>query len=447
MPATAAPADDGTLLARYAQQRDEEAFALVVQRHLPLVLGVCRRLVGADAEDAVQATFLVLARRAGDLTARAEVASWLHRTATHLALRLRASLAARRRHEAAAAAQAVGETVMPPSSPSPEDLARLRSCLDTAIGRLPAQEREAVILRHLEGLPVQACAQRLGVTPEAFGMRLLRARQRLQRLLAPTLVGLVDFDAALALVIATDPSSSTLTAPLLARLAHPATASAPSPRAQALVQAHLARGHAPLLAAVTLVIALLLVAAIAHLRGAAGHPDATSALPPAPATHAAAAPRVAAALPTSAAADPPRTDPATTPPAEPTYLRLADASHAGEEQGRSSEWRLVQFADHGGHHLASWSEDPQMVLGTIMTCTCEHASIAALAAALGKQRDVPISPASTEVGAREVPHAAIEQQPLRQVLDTLCAAANCRWSIVHGTVVIDALPAKPQVIN
>src|SRR5262245_26267035 len=87
-----APAEsDGALLQRFVDRRDEAAFTALVQRHGPLVLGVCRRLLGQaqDAEDAFQATFLVLARRAASIRKREAVGSWLYGVAHRVALHAR----------------------------------------------------------------------------------------------------------------------------------------------------------------------------------------------------------------------------------------------------------------------------------------------------------------------------------------------------------------------
>src|SRR5262245_17557147 len=95
------PADgggaDGHLLERFVTQRDEAAFEALLSRHGPMVLGVCRRLLRdpQDAEDAFQATFLVLCCKAGSIGKREAVASWLHKVAWRIALRVRADAARR----------------------------------------------------------------------------------------------------------------------------------------------------------------------------------------------------------------------------------------------------------------------------------------------------------------------------------------------------------------
>ncbi len=89
------PTPDQELLTRFLQDRDENAFATLVGRHGAMVLGVCQRILhnAHDAEDACQAVFLVLARKAGSVRKRGSVASWLHGVAWHVAHKLRTDLA------------------------------------------------------------------------------------------------------------------------------------------------------------------------------------------------------------------------------------------------------------------------------------------------------------------------------------------------------------------
>src|SRR4051812_31978043 len=91
-PELAEAAPDAALLERFVRRRDEEAFRLLVNRHAPMVLGVCRRVLrhGADAEDAFQATFLVLVRKADTIRPQHRVGNWLYGVAHSTALKARA---------------------------------------------------------------------------------------------------------------------------------------------------------------------------------------------------------------------------------------------------------------------------------------------------------------------------------------------------------------------
>src|SRR6516162_8851560 len=134
----AAGVTDGELLTRYVRQRDEAAFAALVRRHGPMVLGVCRRVLHNphDAEDAFQATFLALARQAASAGRRASLGTWLYQVAYHVALRARKQTAVRRRRE---------DQALPREQTDPlaEVTGReLLAVLDEELHRLPERLRE-----------------------------------------------------------------------------------------------------------------------------------------------------------------------------------------------------------------------------------------------------------------------------------------------------------------
>src|SRR5262249_27741756 len=125
---------DGQLLELFVRHRDAEAFAAVVRRHGPMVLGVCRRMLRnpADADAAFQAAFLVLARKAGSITARALLAQWLYGVAYNTARKLRRSNARRAMRECPLA-----EAPEPTTRESPEARDELLAILDEELARLP----------------------------------------------------------------------------------------------------------------------------------------------------------------------------------------------------------------------------------------------------------------------------------------------------------------------
>ena len=168
---------DGELLARFVRSRDEDAVAALVRRHAPMVWGVCRRLLdNHDAEDAFQATFLVLVRKAADVQGPA-VANWLYGVARQTAVRVRATAAKRGRREA----QAVN---MPePTVPEVRD-ADVRGVVDEELGRLPDHYRGVVVLCDLEGMTRREAARQLGVPEGSVASRLARARAMLAKRLA-----------------------------------------------------------------------------------------------------------------------------------------------------------------------------------------------------------------------------------------------------------------------
>src|SRR5262245_2689430 len=169
------PVNDRELLRRYAEGNDQEAFAALVRRHTGLVLGVCRRglINPQDAEDACQATFLVLARKARSGRWQPSVANWLYTTARRVARDARRT--ARRR--AAREGQAAVPEAVPPADPM---IGReLQEALDEELDRLSPIYREALVLCYLEGLTRDEVATRLGVPAGTVKIRLERGRKRL----------------------------------------------------------------------------------------------------------------------------------------------------------------------------------------------------------------------------------------------------------------------------
>lgn len=174
------PGPDADLLGRFLADRDETSFAELVRRHGPMVLSVCRRVLGHayDAEDAFQATFLVLARRAGAIRPRSLLANWLYGVAYRTALHARRAAALRREREHTAAA--TRDTVAPAGGPEPD----LREVIDRELAALPEAYRAAVVVCDLEGLSRRDAAARLGWTEGVVAGRLARARAVLARKLA-----------------------------------------------------------------------------------------------------------------------------------------------------------------------------------------------------------------------------------------------------------------------
>ncbi len=165
---------DAALLQRFLRH-DQQAFALLVRRHAPLVWGVCRRILRNehDAEDAFQATFLVLARKAAGIHTADSLGGWLHEVATRLALRLRAALARRRDVEARVPRASV---VMPEETGE-----GLRALLDEELCRLPDKYRLPLVLCYLEGKTNAEAADALGWPVGSMSRRMGKARELLRR--------------------------------------------------------------------------------------------------------------------------------------------------------------------------------------------------------------------------------------------------------------------------
>jgi RNA polymerase sigma factor (sigma-70 family) len=168
---------DGQLLTGFLERHDEAAFAALVRRHGPMVWGVCRRLLRNhhDAEDAFQATFLVLTRKAASVLPREMVANWLHGVACTTAHRVKVAAAKRRVKE-----RQVAE--MPEPEAVPEDLwDDLQPLLNHELSRLPAKYRLVILLCDLEGKTRKDVARQLGCPEGTVAGRLARARAMLAK--------------------------------------------------------------------------------------------------------------------------------------------------------------------------------------------------------------------------------------------------------------------------
>jgi RNA polymerase sigma factor (sigma-70 family) len=170
---------DADLLARFAGARDGEAFADLVRRHGPMVLGVCRRVLRDHhaAEDAFQATFLVLARRAATIRGVSVLSRWLYTVAYRTAAEARRAAAVRWAKEQRAAE-------MRDAAVAPDDLPDLRDVLDRELAALPDIYRTAIVLCDLQGLARREAAKRLGWSEGTLSGRLSRGRALLARRLA-----------------------------------------------------------------------------------------------------------------------------------------------------------------------------------------------------------------------------------------------------------------------
>jgi RNA polymerase sigma factor (sigma-70 family) len=259
-------ATDGQLLERFRAGHEEAAFAGLLRRHGPMVLGVCRRVLGhaQDAEDVFQATFLLLARKAGSIRKGESVGSWLHRVANRLAVKARARTALHRRHETEAAARHTPEAGVKAA------WRELEAVLDEEVQQLPAAFRAPLLLCYLEGQTQEEASRRLGCPLGTVRSRLARARDMLRKRLARR--GLTLSAAALATALTAQPAAALpgalLTSTLKAGLDYAAgTAAAGNVSARA---AALAEGGWQTMSGIPLKIGLAVVLAAGLIAAGAG---------------------------------------------------------------------------------------------------------------------------------------------------------------------------------
>src|SRR5262249_8505495 len=274
---------DQELLRRFVARRDESAFAALLGRYGSLVLGVCRQVLGdeQDAEDAFQATFLVLARKAGSICKQESLAAWLHRVALNLCRTVRVGMARRQAHERQAArrTQAAGAELT---------LSGWQPLLHAEVDRLPDKYRLAVVLCYFEGKSHSDAAVQLGWPLGTVKGRLARARDLLRMRLARRGLTLTAGGLAAALTpsaaIGHVPASlleQTLPAAVSFAVAGTIPAGTVSTHAAALAKGALpALGSTKLLALVTVILGTALAAAYTLVAATAGDPQKDRSIVP-----------------------------------------------------------------------------------------------------------------------------------------------------------------------
>lgn len=191
--------DDAALLRAFAERREQPAFAELVRRHGPMVLGVCRRVAGPSADDAFQASFLVLARKAAGIRDPHLLAHWLHGVAVRVARRAKRTADRRRRREVPMA------NLPDRGEPTREIQSDLLPAIDAELLALPEWYRLPIVLCDLQGLSRSEAAARLGIPEGTLSSRLANGRQKLadrlaKRGIAPALALAFLADAARAAV-------------------------------------------------------------------------------------------------------------------------------------------------------------------------------------------------------------------------------------------------------
>jgi RNA polymerase sigma factor (sigma-70 family) len=173
--ATGPARPDHELVSRFVEVGDQAAFTVLVQRHGPMVYGVCQRLLehGQDAEDAFQATFLVFARKARSIRKHASVSCWLYGVASRVAANLRRKTARERRHETV-------QLAAPDVAAAEVSWREVRTVLDEELAKLPERLRLPVVLCYLDGKTRDEAAHELAVSESTLRGRLERGRDLLR---------------------------------------------------------------------------------------------------------------------------------------------------------------------------------------------------------------------------------------------------------------------------
>jgi RNA polymerase sigma factor (sigma-70 family) len=176
MPTGIGDRTNGDLLELFAGRKEQAAFAELVRRYGPVVLAVCRKMLRheQDAEDVVQATFLVLARKSGSVRNPAALSNWLCGVAFRLAMRARGIASRRRAREVP-----LGKSAVPVTAPEP-DPDDFGPVLYEEIERLPDRYRAPFVLCYLQGRTNEEAARQLGCAPGTVFSRLARARDQLR---------------------------------------------------------------------------------------------------------------------------------------------------------------------------------------------------------------------------------------------------------------------------
>jgi RNA polymerase sigma factor (sigma-70 family) len=174
--------EDRELLRQFVEQNSQVAFSEVVRRHTDWLYAVCCRRIGdaSLAEDAIQAVFLALARKAPSLTNQTTLSPWLYQAAKFAANNMRRGVIRRARHESKAAAMEPIET--PPDSPNKWQ--RLEGAIEPLLDRLKARDRQAILLRFYEQKTGAEIAAQLGISEEAVQKRVSRALERVREMWA-----------------------------------------------------------------------------------------------------------------------------------------------------------------------------------------------------------------------------------------------------------------------